>query len=125
MMLVEVRNTQQLLGEWHALVEHARVMRERISVHSESEPVAVELQDLRVTIRALGRAPERVRMAVGIIRQQDKAPVSGAQLVLKTEGAPDVTATTDAAGTAEFPLPQGQATLVFQSPVRAELQISY
>ena len=122
---VALRSLRDTSAALDALAARARELRARESTTVESEPVTVNVADLRITIRVRGRAPAQVKMAVTVNRRQDDTSVPGVRLVLKTEGKPDVTATADASGAAEFPLPQGQATLVFVSPVRAELKISF
>jgi hypothetical protein len=122
---VALRSLRDASAALDALVARAKELRARESTTVESEPVMVNVADLRITIRVRGRAPAQVKMAVTVNRRQDDTSVPGVRLVLKTEGKADVTATADASGAAEIPLPQGQATLVFESPVHAELKISF
>lgn len=91
----------------------------------ESEPVEVRIGDLlgRITVR--GRAPDQVKMIIIVTRHQDGTPVPGVQLALEVDQERLAAASTDAAGAAEFPLPQGGATLSFLSPVHAELTIIF
>ncbi len=91
----------------------------------EVEPVDFTISHLKVRITPQGRTRDRVTLTVVVTRSVDNAPVSGVQLSLEIPQQPAAIATTGSEGKAEFPLPQGQVTLVFQSPVRAELQISF
>jgi hypothetical protein len=91
----------------------------------EPEPVEVTVGDLLARITVRGRARDQVKMTILITRHQDNTPVAGVHLALEANQETLAEATTNAAGVAEFPLPQGQAALVFQSPVQAELQISF
>ena len=91
----------------------------------ESIPVEVTVGDLlgRITIRSRGRA--HVMLLIAVTRQQDNTPVPGVRLSLEADEGTRAEATTDAAGMAEFLLPQGRATLAFLSPLRAELTITF
>jgi len=91
----------------------------------EAEPVDVTIGQLNVRVTPQGRTRDQVKLTIAVTRSADNAPVPGVQLSLEGDEGPLATATTGDNGVTEFPLPQGQATLVFQSPVRAELQISF
>jgi hypothetical protein len=91
----------------------------------EAGPVEVSVGTLHVRIAARGRSRDQVKLIIAVTHHQDKAPVAGLQLALKAGQEPPVTALTDEAGTAEFSLPQGSATLTFLSPVHAELAITF
>ena len=91
----------------------------------EAGPVELAVGHLRAQITARGPSRDQVKMIVTVTRHPDMAPVAGAQLTLKAGQEPPVAALTDAAGTAEFSLPQGSATLTFVSPVHAELAITF
>jgi len=90
----------------------------------ESEPVEVAVGELCVRITVRGRDRDQVHMIIGITRREDNAPVSGIQLAMETEAGSPVSATTDTSGGATLSLMQGEGTLTFLSPVRAELKIS-
>jgi hypothetical protein len=64
-------------------------------------------------------------MAVTVNRREDNAPVAGVQLAIETETGPPVSATTDTSGEATLSLTQGEGTLIFLTPIRAELKISF
>jgi hypothetical protein len=91
----------------------------------ESEPIEVTVGDLCARITARGRAGDQIHMIIGITRREDNAPVAGAQLSMETETGPPVSATTDTSGGTTLSLTQGEGTLTFLSPVRAELKISF
>jgi hypothetical protein len=94
-------------------------------VPEEVEPVDITIGHLKVRIIPQSRTQQQMALALTVTRSADNTPVSGVQLSLETPQQPTANATTSNEGKAEFPLPQGQAKLVFQSPVRAELQISF
>jgi hypothetical protein len=91
----------------------------------EPEPVEVTVGDLCVRITVRGRAQDQVHMLIVITRREDNAPVAGIALAMATETGPPVSATTDTSGGATFSLTQGEGTLTFLSPIRAELKISF
>jgi len=91
----------------------------------ESESVEVTVGELCVRITVRGRDRGQVHMIIGITRRENNAPVSGIQLAMETETGSPVSATTDTSGAATFSLTQGEGTLTFLSPVRAELKISF
>jgi len=91
----------------------------------EASPVELPAGDLLVRLTARGRTHDDLRLTLFITRQSDGAPVADVHLTLETEEETLGPIATDAAGIAEFPVPPGQATLVFQSPIRAELKISF
>jgi hypothetical protein len=121
----ELKTVHELFVQLHAAVERSREKREDTSTPSEPQPVTVAVADLLATIRVSGRIADQVRLAVAVARSQDNAPLPGALLALAAEGRPPMSATTNASGLVEFPLPQGRATLSFQSPVRADLTITF
>jgi len=104
-------------------VEESEEAREESS--KEVEPVDVTIGHLKVRITPQGRTRDQVTLTIVVTRSVDNAPAPGVQLSLEADQRTLATTTTGDNGVAEFPLPQGQATLVFQSPVRAELQISF
>ncbi len=91
----------------------------------EGEPVDIPIGYLNARVTPRGQSPGEVTLIVVVTRTSDSAPEAGAQLSLKGDEGTLSTATTDKNGVAEFPLPRGRATLIFQSPVLAELQISF
>jgi len=91
----------------------------------EASPVEVPVGNFQVRLTARGRTHDNLRLTLFITRQSDGAPVADVHLTLETEEETLGPIATDAAGIAEFPVPPGQATLVFQSPIRAELKISF
>ena len=122
---VTLRSLRDASATLDALVARARELRARESTTVESEPVMVSVADLRITIRVRGRAPAQVKMAVTVNRREDNAPVAGVQLAIETETGPPVSATTDTSGEATLSLTQGEGTLIFLTPIRAELKISF
>ena len=91
----------------------------------EATPVEVPVRDLQVRLTARGRTRDDLRLTLLITHQSDGAPVTDVRLTLETDEETIGPITTDAAGVAEFPLPPGQATLAFESPIRAQLKISF
>jgi len=91
----------------------------------EVEPITFTMGHLNVQITPQGHTRDHVTLTVVVTRTSDNTPVPAVQLSLEGEEETLETATTGDNGVAEFPLPQGQVTLVFQSPVRAELKISF
>ena len=104
-------------------VEESEEAREESS--KAVEPVDVTIGHFKVRITPQGRTRDQVTLTIVVTRSVDNAPAPGVQLSLEADQRTLATTTTGDNGVAEFPLPQGQATLVFQSPVRAELQISF
>ena len=95
-------------------------------VEQEAGPqVEVTVGDLGGRLAARGRSRDSVKLTIVITRQQDSTPVPGARLALETDQETLRPTMTDAAGTAEFPLPPGPTTLTFLSPVHAELKILF
>jgi hypothetical protein len=94
-------------------------------VEQEAGPVEVTVGDLRVRLAARGRSRDSVKLTIIITGQQNSTPVPGVRLALETDEETLRPTMTDAAGTAEFPLPPGPTTLTFLSPVHAELKILF
>jgi hypothetical protein len=112
----ELDNEEPVVGECPPMAAGKR---------SPVEPVSVTIGHLKVRITPQGRTREHVSLTVSVTRSTDNAPVSGVQFSLVGDEGSLAAVTSGDNGVAEFPLPQGQAKLVFQSPVRAELQISF
>jgi hypothetical protein len=91
----------------------------------ETEPITFTVGHLNVQIIPGGHARDRVTLTVAVTRTTDNTPVPAVQLSLEGDEGARATATTGDNGIAEVLLPQGQATLAFLSPVRAELKISF
>lgn len=91
-------------------------------VSAQAEIAAGDLL-ARITVR--GRARDQLKLLVAVTRQEDDTPVAGVHLALNADGGTIAEVSTDTAGAAEFPLPQGRATLRFLSPIHAELTISF
>lgn len=89
------------------------------------EPVLLTIGQFNVRVSPHGPTQDQVRLTISVARSVDSTPVSGVQLSLEGDEGPLATAVTGDNGITELQLPQGQARLVFQAPVRAELDISF
>jgi hypothetical protein len=91
----------------------------------EVGPIDFTIGYLNVRLTPQGRTRDQMGLALTVTRTSDNAPVPGVQLSLEGDEGPHASTTTGDDGIAKFSLPQGQARLVFLSPVSAELQISF